>query len=68
MNIDYQVGLDELDKQKKFFEDQKNINAKCDKEIELLDQTISDLSVRLTREEANRVQFQDEVILNFYQR
>jgi chromosome segregation ATPase len=61
MNLDYQIGQDELDKKRKFFESQKNINSKIEKEIEALDQTISDMSGRLTKEELNRVQFQDEV-------
>lgn len=61
MNMDYQTCQDELEKKKKFFEDQKNINEKLDKEIEVLDQTISALSVRLNKEVSNRIQFHDEV-------
>lgn len=61
INLDNSIGAEELDKKKKFFEDQQNINAKLEKDIEILDQTISELSVRLTREELNRVQFQDEL-------
>ena len=64
MNLDNQIGTEELEKQKKFFEDQKNINAKLDKDIEVLDQTISELSIKINREEQNRLQFQDEVSLN----
>lgn len=61
MNLDFQIGIEELDKKKKFFEDQQNINSKLERDIDLLDQNISDLSIRITREETNRVQFQDEV-------
>ena len=62
MNIDLQLGQEELDKKKKFFEDQQNINSKLERDIDSLDQAISELSIKLNREEANRVQFQDEVI------
>jgi hypothetical protein len=61
MNLDNQIGQEELEKQKKFFEDQKSINAKLERDIEVLDQTISELSVKMNREEQNRLQFQDEV-------
>ena len=62
MNIDLGVGKDELEKKKKFYEDQKNMNSKLESEINALDQAISDLSIKLTREDQNRIQFQDEVI------
>ena len=61
MNIDLNVGKDELDKKKKFFDDQKNMNSKLEAEINGLDQAISELSIKLTREEQNRLQFQDEL-------
>ena len=61
MNLDFQIGQDELDKKKKFFADQQNINSKLEKEIIVFDQNISELSARLTREESNRIQFQDEL-------
>ena len=61
MNLDNQIGQEELEKQKKFFEDQKSINAKLERDIEILDQTISELSIKMSREEQNRLQFQDEV-------
>jgi phage-related tail protein len=61
MNLDFQIGKDELDKKKKFFEDQKNINSKLERDITALDQNISEMSARLTREETNRIQFQDEL-------
>ena len=61
MNLDNQIGQEELEKQKKFFEDQKSINAKLERDIEILDQTISELSIKMNREEQNRLQFQDEV-------
>ena len=62
MNFDFKVNLEELDKKKKFFEDQTNINAKLEKDIELLDQSISDLSLRLVKEEQNKLNFQDELV------
>lgn len=61
MNIDLHIGQEELEKKKSFFEDQQSINSKLERDIDLLDQGISELSIRLTREDANRVQFQDEV-------
>ena len=63
MNIDLHIGQEELEKKKVFFEDQQSINSKLEREIDLLDQAISELSIRLTREDTNRVQFQDEVCL-----
>jgi hypothetical protein len=63
MNLDNQIGQEELEKQKKFFEDQKSINAKLERDIEILDQTIAELSIKMNREEQNRLQFQDEVRL-----
>ena len=66
MNIDLQVGKDELDAKKKFYEDQKNMNFKLQADISGLDQAISDLSIKLTREEQNRLQFQDEVRILYY--
>lgn len=63
MNIDLQLGQEELEKKKKFFEDQQNINSKLERDIDSLDQAISELSVKLTKEDTNRLQFQDEVIL-----
>jgi predicted RNase H-like nuclease (RuvC/YqgF family) len=65
MNMDYRTCQDELEKKKKFFEDQRSINEKLDKEIEVLDQTISALSVRLNKEVSNRIQFHDEVTYYF---
>ena len=62
MNIDLHIGQEDLEKKKTFFEDQQSINSKLERDIDLLDQGISELSIRLTREDANRVQFQDEVI------
>jgi len=61
MNIDLQLGQEELEKKKKFFEDQQNINSKLERDIDSLDQAISELSVKLTKEDTNRLQFQDEV-------
>jgi septal ring factor EnvC (AmiA/AmiB activator) len=61
MNIDLQLGQEDLEKKKRFYEDQQNINSKLERDIDSLDQAISELSVKLTKEEANRVQFQDEV-------
>ena len=61
MNLDNQIGQEELEKQKKFFEDQQNINSKLERDIEILDQTISELSIKMNREDQNRLQFQDEV-------
>ena len=61
MNVDFQSGQEELERKKKFFQDQQTINSKFEKEIEALDQAISDLSAKLTRDENNRTQFQDEV-------
>ena len=62
MNLEYQTKRDELERKKKFFEDQQNINEKLDKEVSAIDQLIADLSIRLTRDEMNRQQFKDEVI------
>ena len=64
MNIDLHIGQEELEKKKVFFEDQQSINSKLEREIDLLDQAISELSIRLTKEDTNRVQFQDEVCLS----
>ena len=64
MNIDLHIGQEELEKKKIFFEDQQSINSKLEREIDLLDQAISELSIRLTKEDTNRVQFQDEVCLS----
>jgi hypothetical protein len=61
MNIDLHIAQEDLEKKKNFFDDQQSINSKLERDIELLDQTISELSIRLTREESNRVQFQDEL-------
>ena len=56
-----QVGQDELEKKRRFFEDQQQMNTRLEKEIDVLDQTISELSVRYNRDELNRVQFRDEL-------
>lgn len=61
MNIDLHIGQEDLEKKKSFFEDQQSINSKLERDIELLDQAISELSIRLTREDTNRIQFQDEL-------
>lgn len=61
MNLDYEISREELEKKRKFFEDQRNINAKLDKDIMSLDQKISELSSSLTREKINREQFEDEL-------
>lgn len=61
MNIDISKAKEELDRKKKFYEDQANINSDLDRNITALDQTIADLSLRLNREETSRLQFQDEV-------
>lgn len=61
MNLDFEISREELDKKKKFFVDQRNINAKLDKEIISLDQRISELSIVLTRERVGREQFDDEL-------
>jgi hypothetical protein len=68
MNIDLHVGQEELEKKKRFFEDQQSINSKLEREIEQLDQAISELSIKMTREETNRIQFQDEVNYLFIKR
>lgn len=62
MNLDFQIGSEELDKKKKFFEDQQNSNSKLEKEIENYDNIISELSIRLNKEELDRQQFHSEVI------
>jgi hypothetical protein len=41
MNLEYQTKREELDRKRKFFQDQQNINAKLEKEVEILDQNIS---------------------------
>ncbi|CAF0859941.1 unnamed protein product [Brachionus calyciflorus] len=61
MNLDFQIGVEELDKKKKFYEDQQNSNSKLEKEIESYDNLISELSIRLNREELDRQQFQNEL-------
>ncbi len=61
MNFDFKVSMDELDKKRKFFEDQMGINSKLDKEIESMDQAISDFSLKLVREEQNKLNLQDEL-------
>lgn len=61
MNLDFEISREELDKKKKFFADQRNINAKLEKDIISLDQKISELSASLTREKVNREQFDDEL-------
>jgi hypothetical protein len=61
MNFDFKVGMNELDKKKKFFEDQMAINSKLDKEIESVDQAISDFSLKLVREEQSKLNLQDEL-------
>jgi hypothetical protein len=63
MNLEFQNKREELDKKRKFFEDQQNMNSKLEKEVEILDQNISDLSIRLNREEQARTQYIDEVII-----
>jgi hypothetical protein len=65
MNLEFQNKREELDKKRKFFEDQQNMNSKLEKEVEVLDQNISDLSIRLNREEQARTQYIDEVIVFF---
>lgn len=66
MNLDNQIGQEKLESKQKQFDDAKKTNSKLEKEIEDLDQNVSDFSTRLTREEANRVQFQDEVTILYY--
>ncbi len=61
MNIDLHIGQEDLEKKKSFFEDQQSINSKLERDIEILDQAISELSIRRTREDTNRIQFQDEL-------
>lgn len=61
MNLDYEISREDLEKKRKFFEDQRSINAKLDKDIMSLDQKISELSSSLTREKINREQFEDEL-------
>lgn len=61
MNFDFKLSLEELEKKRKFYEDQMGINAKLDKDIESLDQAISDFSVKLVREQQNKQQFEDEL-------
>jgi septal ring factor EnvC (AmiA/AmiB activator) len=61
MNLDYEISREELEKKKKFFDDQRNINAKLEKDIMSLDQKISELSGSLTRDKVIREQFEDEL-------
>ena len=61
LNIAIQNSKEELEKKKKFYEDQKSINLQVQREIDQLDQNIADLTLRLNREDTNRLQFQDEV-------
>ncbi len=61
MNFDFKIGLDELEKKKKFYEDQQNINSKLSKDIEFLDSKISDLSMKLVNEENHKRSDQDEL-------
>lgn len=61
MNLDFEISREELDKKKKFFDDQRSINSKLEKDIMSLDQKISELSSSLTREKVNREQFEDEL-------
>jgi len=61
LNIEILNNKEELDKKKKFYEDQKSINFQVQREIDQLDQSIADLTLRLNREDTNRLQFQDEL-------
>lgn len=61
MNLDFEISREELEKKKKFYDDQRSINAKLDKDIMSLDQKISEMSSSLTREKVNREQFEDEL-------
>jgi hypothetical protein len=61
MNVDISRAKEELDRKKKFYEDQANNNADLDRNITSLDQTIADFSLRLNRDDNARQQFQDEV-------
>jgi hypothetical protein len=61
LNIDIRNTKDELERQKKFFEDQKNMNGELERGINLLDQSIADFNLKLNKEETNRLQFHDEV-------
>ncbi len=61
MNLEYHNKKEDLDRKRKFFLDQQNINLKLEKEIGNLDQSISELSSRLSKEQTNRIQFTDEV-------
>ena len=57
---------DELERKKKFYEDQSNNNKDLARNITILDQTIGDISLRLNRDENNRQHFQDEVCDFFF--
>jgi hypothetical protein len=61
LNIDIRNTKDELERQKKFYEDQKNMNAELERGINVLDQTIADFNLKLNKEETSRLQFHDEV-------
>lgn len=65
MNLDSQIGNEELEKKKNFFQNQQNSNSKLEKEIENYDNVISELSVKLNKEELDRQQFHSEVILYY---
>lgn len=61
INVEINKNKEELDKKKKFYDDQKAINIQLQSEIDYLDQSIADLSLKLNREEQTRLQFQDEL-------
>ena len=61
LNIDIKHTRDELDRQTKFYEDQKSMNSDLERSIGLLDQSIADFNLKLNKEETNRLQFHDEV-------
>lgn len=61
MNLDFEISREELEKKKRFFDDQRSINSKLEKDIMSLDQKISELSSSLTREKVNKDQFEDEL-------
>jgi peptidoglycan hydrolase CwlO-like protein len=61
MNYDFKLAMDELDKKRKFFEDQTSINSKLEKEIEFLDGSVSDFSMKLVREKQSKQNFSDEL-------
>jgi septal ring factor EnvC (AmiA/AmiB activator) len=61
MNMDISNTKDELERKKKFYEDQANNNKDLNRNITILDQNIADLSLRLNRDDNNRQHFQDEL-------